>query len=161
MEGPIIFICSGNTCRSPMAEVLLKAWLEQEGQKTEVYSRGLSAFMGDDASWEAIRAVEAIGLNLESHRSQRANPQELSAAGCIITMTDFHKRKILDIMPELAGKVLSAQEIGGADIADPYGGNKKTYRKCLEAIAACLDKLWPGINQFVIRKRRVNDEELF
>jgi len=151
VEGPVIFICSGNTCRSPMAEVLLKAWFEQEGQKTEVYSRGLAAFPGDDASWEAIRAVEAIGLSLESHRSQRAKPHELSAAGSIITMTDHHKWKILEMMPELADKVLSAQEIGGADIADPYGGSQKTYRKCLEDIAFCLDKLWPGVNQFVMR----------
>jgi len=134
-----------------MAEVLLKAWLEKESQTTEVYSRGLAAFPGDNANWEAICAVKAIGLDLETHRSQRTTPHELATAGCIITMTDYHKRKILEIMPELADRILSAKEIGGADIADPYGGSGKTYRKCLEAIATCLDKLWPGINQFVMR----------
>ena len=135
----ILFVCSGNTCRSPMAEALLKARLPQ----IEVSSAGLATTGGLPASIGAIDAMDAIGLNLDYHRSRQLSSYLLADADLVLCMGDAHKQTILRALPEYSPKVFTLGEYveEPQDIADPFGGSAEEYAACAKALAGLIDKL--------------------
>lgn len=143
----ILCVCTGNTCRSPMAAALLaRALAEALGVSVpalaengfRVESAGLSAFSGSPASPGAAAAMRAAGLDLELHRATRADRERLSRADVILTMTADHLRRIHDVMG--AGAAASAELLdpSGRDIEDPFGGDDRVYRRTAERLAAIL-----------------------
>ncbi|PKM80034.1 MAG: low molecular weight protein arginine phosphatase [Firmicutes bacterium HGW-Firmicutes-13] len=142
MKKIIIFVCTGNTCRSIMAEALAKKILSGYGRKAknlEIISAGLAAFPGEGASRQARAVLEKEGINVDGHTARLLNPDMVNDAHLILTMTQSHKRAILDIVPEAEPKVFSLKEFlgegkseGSPDVDDPFGLSEEAYKKILD-----------------------------
>ncbi|MDD2568401.1 MAG: low molecular weight protein arginine phosphatase [Clostridia bacterium] len=147
----MLFICTGNTCRSPMAECLAREIFPD----IAISSAGLAGFSGMLASEGAIAAMAARGFSLEAHRSRAVTSYLLEEAELIIPMTSSHKRAVLAHFPEFATKVFTLGELAAdetendntalAEINDPYGLPTEVYldtanniEKLLFALAAKL-----------------------
>ncbi|MEI8382009.1 MAG: Sua5/YciO/YrdC/YwlC family protein [Planctomycetota bacterium] len=144
-----LFVCTGNTCRSPMAEGLFRRRLAERlkchdddlmDRGFAVLSAGLSAGAGGQASTEAIATLEADGIDLRNHESQPVTERLLIQADHILTMTRSHQQVILNEFPELASRVrmLSAER---HDVSDPFGGSRREYDDCKAEIERHIMKI--------------------
>jgi tRNA threonylcarbamoyl adenosine modification protein (Sua5/YciO/YrdC/YwlC family) len=135
---PIIaLVCTGNTCRSPMAEVILKDLLRKAGGGLEsvvVLSAGIAASEGCMASQQAVEVMEARGLDLNEHQSRPLSDAIMDRADLILTMTRGHRNAILTAWPDRAAQVRTLRRDGG-DIADPVGSSVEVYEQCADQIA--------------------------
>lgn len=123
----IVVICTGNTCRSPMAEGIIKKLLtELKIDDTIVSSMGLLAFKGDYASESTIEALEEIGVDMRSHRSKGIVAEEVIKADKIYVMTNNHKVALQRVFAEhdLAKKIVVL------NIDDPFQLSTSKYREC-------------------------------
>ncbi len=143
----IVFVCTGNTCRSPMAEALCRSMLakrlgcavqELADRGVIVSSAGISATMGGRPSPEAVAVMSEFGIDLSSHASQPLGPQLIRHADMIWTMTRAHRQAILNQWPEAAGRV-HLLSLDGHDVSDPIGCAIEQYRRCVEHIKAELE----------------------
>ncbi len=140
----LLFVCSGNTCRSPMAERLMAALLGPDKTWT-VRSAGLGAREGSPASEGAERALRERGLGLEGHRAHRLAEADVRRADCIVTMTRDHRDAIVAAYPEAAAKTRTLHAFGASrpedDVLDPFGGELDTYRLTRDEISGALPDL--------------------
>lgn len=144
----VVLVCTGNTCRSPMAETLMRHLISQrfpqlfqgEFPPVTIASAGLSAFPGGPASTEAVEAMRKRGLNLQNHQSHSVSERTLRHADLVLTMTKSHRSAILEKMPELASKVQLLSG-GTGDVADPFGGDASLYEACADQMEEYL-KSW-------------------
>jgi L-threonylcarbamoyladenylate synthase len=106
MGKKVLFVCSGNTCRSPLAEAFARYFLELAGEDGwMVASAGLSAVTGSPASASAVTVAGEFGLDLSGHRARQLTEEQLDGANLVLVMTGWHKARVLEIRPHLAGKV--------------------------------------------------------
>ncbi|MCR4726375.1 MAG: low molecular weight protein arginine phosphatase [Clostridia bacterium] len=141
----LIFVCSGNTCRSPMAECAFEDMLKKEGvEGVEVESRGVVAAVGKPISENAVKALEKKGIPVKKdHVATQITTDDILAADLVICMTERHKMR-LGCLPKV---FTIAQLTGSMDVADPFGGDEATYEKCLDEIIDDLKKLMPIIKR--------------
>lgn len=144
----ILFVCTGNTCRSPMAAALLRQLLNERGgefRNIRVSSAGLYAHPGASASPEAIETMRGYGLDLSNHLARELAREELAAADLILTMTNAQKNQIIKVYPAVKDRVYVLREYvygkdaaGEAqwDVLDPFGQPVEVYQQC----AAALEK---------------------
>ncbi|MBQ1183384.1 MAG: low molecular weight protein arginine phosphatase [Clostridia bacterium] len=137
----IIFVCTGNTCRSPMAEALFKAGLsEDERLKIEVKSYGLLAFGGDSASENAIEVMREQNIDISAHRSTPLSQFAVDNADLIVTMTDSHTNALLSVgVPN--------EKIITLNVPDPFGGSLDDYRHCADEIKSKLEDVYAYIRK--------------
>jgi len=147
MGEKVLFVCSGNTCRSPLAEAFARHYLGHTGDAGwTVASAGLSAATGSSASALAVTVAGEFGLDLSGHRARQLTGEMLDSADLVLAMTAGHKARLLEQKPHLAGKVYLVKEyISGMseDVADPFGGDLAVYRAValeLKTLAAMLVK---------------------
>lgn len=145
----IVFVCTGNTCRSPMAEGLFKSRLaaklgitvdELPARGFIVTSAGVSAYGGDAATLESIEALRDFGVDLSGHRSRPATAELFARADDIIVMTRSHLLTVVGRFPVLSGTIRLLCGPDG-DLDDPISGGPDVYRKCAATIHQHVDRL--------------------
>lgn len=153
MINSILFVCSGNTCRSPMAQAIAETMFRKAGSGLEsikVMSAGIAAVDGQPASANAIEAMREMGMDISRHRSRMLNGELVGQADLILTMTLQHKRYVLMMFPESYDKVFTLKEYadcGSSDISDPFGGSLEDYRECADEIQQALSRLVQKLKQ--------------
>ena len=136
----LLFVCTGNTCRSPLAQAIAERSLGRWGwDRVEIRSAGVSASPGGEASEGARVAAESSGLSLVGHRATPLDTELVAWASLILTMGPHHA----DAAEALGGRgkvwMLSdfsegGENPGGPGVPDPFGGDAQAYRECLEAL---------------------------
>lgn len=131
----LLFVCSGNICRSPLAEVMAKAALSAVGIDAVVQSCGTSALTGQRAEDGAREAAAHLGLVLDDHRAQPVTRELVTKATLVVCVTNRHRDHVRQFFPRDRAKIVSFGELTGlGDIADPYGGDDADYRALREQL---------------------------
>ncbi len=134
----ILFVCTGNTCRSPMAEGLMR---KKALKNTKVLSAGIFAD-GSLVSENACVVMEERGVNISGYHSQQVTNCLVEGADVVLTMTRNHKAMLHAAFPDDMGKILTIGEWAGVedDVVDPYGGSVDTYRKCCTQLDELIER---------------------
>src|SRR5512147_2509735 len=144
MERSVLFICTANRCRSPMAEALLKHVVEQRGEKAvwKIDSAGTWAEADLPVTQLAQAVMARRGIDLNGHRSRPLDAAALRDASVVLVMTRHHTEAIRAEFPALASKVVLLSELSGEvyDVDDPYGGSLDDYELCADDIEGILDR---------------------
>ena len=135
----ILFVCTGNTCRSPMAECLMKALLQKEGAaEWTALSAGVYAMSGAPASGGALRAMERRGLSLADHRSRAVTGALLESVDLVVGLSQSHISQLQMIYP---GCQTPMRAFDDPPVSDPYGGSDADYERAACDIARQLPQL--------------------
>lgn len=172
----VLFVCSGNTCRSPMAQGLLRRMLGP-GQEIRVWSAGLSAVAGQPASDNALQAMREESVDLSGHRSLPLTLEMVRQADLVLTMSVHHKQAVLEMAPEFHDRIFTLREFAeeaqeqseqvekqpgelrqrrlpGLDIMDPFGQSLAVYRRTAQEIKELLERALPRIRQLAAGESR-------
>ncbi len=156
MTKSVLFICTGNTCRSFMAEQLLRHHAAKNKLTLNVASAGLSAFAGDTAADHALQVLDELGIDGNSHRSRRVHPHLLDQFDLILAMTEGHRGQLLALVPEVAEKTFLLKEFAESvkqeeepgklvekdvEIRDPFGQSLDVYRQSRDEIEQAVQAI--------------------
>lgn len=133
----LLFICTGNTCRSPMAEGLAR---EMFGEEVQVSSVGIEAWEGQEASAYAQQVLKEQCLDLSGHRSRRIHAERLADADWIIPMTKVQEKVLERLFPQFVQKTRCLGDWGEhkQEVQDPWGGPLEAYRQTAQEISELL-----------------------
>lgn len=143
----IVFVCTGNTCRSPMAQGLLEDWLTKNNMKTvEVKTAGVMTIAGLLPTPEAVQVMESAEIDVRKHRSAPLTPEMLRKADLVLGMTPFHVQFALRMLPEARDKTFLLKEYTKSDlknyqITDPMGATLEVYKRVFREIKLAVDRL--------------------
>ncbi len=146
----VLFVCTGNVCRSPMAEYVFRQYNKQHKSRWDAVSAGLAAGYGQAASPEAVQALKECRIDLTVHRSRPVSAELVQSAAVIVGMTGGHCEQLTRQYPDISQKtflLMSFASPGGRlmDLADPIGMSVDVYRKTRDAISRAM----PGLYEFV------------
>ncbi|HZK00083.1 MAG TPA: low molecular weight protein arginine phosphatase [Tissierellaceae bacterium] len=140
----VLFVCTGNTCRSAMAEGLLKDLAEKNYFQIEVKSAGVFAFDGDEASKNAVLALKDMDIDIENHRSQSISKELVEDADLILTMSKSHRESLIMNYPQMADKIFLLNKYAfdeDKDIVDPFGRDIHNYEITRDQILKALKNI--------------------
>jgi protein-tyrosine-phosphatase len=135
----VLVVCTGNTCRSPMAEGWLNAKLAGKGWLAE--SAGVAAWGGSPASPEAVEAMREIGVDISGHSSRGLSRERMAAADYILVMTHGHRSEMVRRFPDAKDKIFLVHGFspdGERDVMDPMGFAVEVYRRTRDEMIAAL-----------------------
>ena len=143
----VLFVCTGNTCRSPMAEAMLKEIAQERGLDIQVQSAGVLAPEGQGASINAIEIVD--NQDIKDHKSQTLTKELMDWAELVLVMTKSHLNMVEKMYPQAKAKThlfLDYTEYQDRDVADPFGGSIEEYERVKiqleDAVFELLDKIY-------------------
>lgn len=121
----LLFICTGNTCRSPMAEMILKHLLKERNiNNIEVSSCGILADVDADMTINAQKALQSLGVEVTEHKARQCNLELLENHNIVVTMTASHK----NVLQSMHQQIYTISQLTGLnDISDPYGLDQEEY----------------------------------
>jgi protein-tyrosine-phosphatase len=141
----VLFICTGNTCRSPMAVGLLRKLAGQDTYR--ILSAGTAAGSGLLPSFHALEVMQEEGVDISDHRSQMLDGNLLEQADIVLVMTELHRRQVTDWFRSYGNKVRLLREFDPIrddpdypDIPDPIGLGKDAYIRCKDMIKRSLER---------------------
>ena len=140
----VLFVCTGNTCRSPMAEGILKEIAQEKKIVIEVASAGIFAQNGGYVAENSVIAMDEIGIDISDYRTNKLNEEELAWADLILTMGNSHKHFIKDNFEFADEKTFTLLEyVYGFkdDIGDPFGGDINIYKHIRDQIYEAIREL--------------------
>ena len=144
----IVFVCTANTCRSPMAAALFRHALDAQDEplhSLSVSSVGISAYPGQPASANSVRALKKVGIDIGSHRSQPLTQEIVDRALAFFCMTETHLAMLhYQIEPPPQNAFLMRQFISGVDdtqIPDPFGMELRQYEACRDSMVEAIPSL--------------------
>lgn len=148
MSTNILFVCTGNTCRSPMAEYILK---ERAGHDVHVRSAGVFAFPGQTASPEVLQIFEQQGINM-NHESQMVTDELMQWADLVLTMTRSHSKELKREYPQFTASIHPLKEYVDEhteypDITDPIGSSLRMYEATRDELEDLIKKLLQRVDQ--------------
>ncbi len=144
----VLFVCTGNTCRSPMAEGILRKIGKDKNLNIESMSAGIFANQGEEASRHAISSLRDMEIDIEDHLSQKITDELLEESDLILTMTMGHKMFLVEKYPEKKYKIFLLNEYAfgkEVDINDPYGGDRFQYDRARDEILRAIEKIYEHI----------------
>jgi protein-tyrosine-phosphatase len=141
----VVFVCTGNTCRSPLAEALARRAAQQRGIDATFASAGIGAALGSPATDGAILVGLERDVDLSRHRSRPLLPAAITNDTIILAMASAHVAGIRSIAPRARVYLLDEYGSHGSSshqVADPYGGDLDDYRKAADTIETMLDAVF-------------------
>jgi protein-tyrosine-phosphatase len=141
----IVFVCSGNICRSPMAAELARAKLKAASIDAVIISAGTLNIMGSPAAPHAVEAMRQIGLSIDEHRSQGLSLDLVRLADQVVVMGPEHRESIVQKDASLSPKIQPLWEFAEPrgrleEIADPVGMDLEAFVRCRLELETCLDR---------------------
>ncbi len=144
----VLFVCTGNTCRSPMAEAIYNHMAQENGlsETHQALSAGIYPVPGDPATAGAVQAVRTLlGAELNAHASRLLDYDDMKKAWLVLAMTRRHVESIRDAFPDLEDRVFTLKEFAGydlrdLDISDPFGTSDEDYLSCAREIQTALER---------------------
>ncbi len=144
----ILFVCTGNICRSPMGEGLLKDLIKKEGiQQISISSAGTRGLEGEGAASSAVKVCKERGIDISAHVAKKITKEMIQENDLILTMEIDHWQKVVALVPEAQDKVrlLSRYKEKGKELSeevpDPYGRRKRDYINCFEQMEVYIKNL--------------------
>ena len=134
----ILFVCTGNTCRSPMAQVLLQSIFKAQDMDISVTSAGVMALGSYPASSHAVSAMAALDIDLTRHMSAQLTADTIRDVDLILTMTTSHLHGVKSLSAKANAYTLAQFAGQAGDIDDPYGGSLAIYTNCATQIQKLL-----------------------
>jgi len=139
----ILFVCTGNTCRSPLAQVLAQKLFDDSGLGFVADGAGVFAYDGDEASANSAKIASRLGLTLDAHVAKCVTLESIEEARLVVCLTTGHKNHLLATYPKYIEKIMTLSELCGddIDISDPFGGSLEIYEKCATQIKQYIEKI--------------------
>ena len=143
----VMFICTGNICRSAMAEGYLKKRVQEEKIDVQVCSSGIYAEDGAKATHLAEEAMRKYGIDLSEHRATNTHNSKIKQMDIILCATTSHKQILTEMYPDLKEKIYTIKEYAygnideSKDINDPWGYDITVYRHCAKELVEAIEKI--------------------